>query len=767
MADKKEKNWLKKSIRVLWVLVIAFVVLFPLYIYSVSINWMGLYGELPSLKQLENPDPRLASELYSADGFLLGKYYRENRSNATFDELSPYLVHALIATEDIRFDKHSGIDLRGLGRVAFGVARKAATFGKADLSGGGSTLTQQLAKNLFNTRQHEGKIKRSTPLLGIFVVKTKEWLLSVILERNYTKKEILSMYLNTVEFGSNASGIKSATNTFFNKTPMQLEPHEAALLAGMLQAPTRLSPVYNPDNAFQRRNVVLSQMEKYGFLSEKLCDSLQTLPIDMSQYNVENQNMGLAPYFRKVIARDLMAWANENGYDLWEDGLKIYTTIDSRMQKYAEDALTNHMQYLDSVFRDHLDGDMPWIDNRGNVLKNYLPNTIKRLESYKALMEKYEGDTIKVYRDLNEKRKMRVFSWDGEIDTTFSTIDSLIYYKHFLHAGFVAMDPRDGSIKSWVGGINHEYFKFDHVRQGKRQPGSTFKPFVYTTAIDNEYSPCFELRDAQISLPTGGDPPTWTPENANGNYTGEMMTLRQAMARSVNTITANVISKVTPGLVVDYAHRMGIESPLDAVLSLALGVSDVSLYELVNAYCTFVNQGVRTEPYYISRIEDKYGNVIEEFTPQTKEAISEETAYVMLHMLKGALEESGGTGRSIPAHLKENNDIGAKTGTTDNASDGWFMGITHDLVAGAWVGGDDRSIHFKNWYMGQGARTAMPIWIKFMENVYEDEDIPYKKGRFKKPVKPITIPMDCIENQQQEEDSTYVPDVVLDPSAIG
>lgn len=763
----KERNWVRKTIITIWVLYLLVVVIFPLYIYSVRTNWKGLYGELPSLKQLENPDPNLSSELISADGLLLGKYFRENRSNATFDELSPYLVNALIATEDIRFEKHSGIDLKSLVRVASGVTKKVLTLGRSDLSGGGSTLTQQLAKNLFNTRDHQGKIKRSTPIIGILVVKTKEWVLSVILEQSYTKKELLSMYLNTVPFGSNSHGIKVATKTFFNKTPAELNPEEAALLAGIVQAPTRLSPIFNPDNAFERRNVVLNQMRKYNFLSQQAYDTLVIKPLDMSNYKVDNQNQGLATYFRSVIKWDLMAWANENGYDLWEDGLKIYTTIDSRMQEYAEHAVRQHMDTLHSQFIQHLEGKMPWIDNKGNVLEDYLPNTIKRLARYRSLMKKYDGDTVKVYQDLQEKKEMQVFSWDGEIDTMFSTIDSLIYYKHFLQTGFVAMDPSNGSIKAWVGGIDHRYFKYDHVRQGKRQPGSTFKPFVYTTAIDNGYTPCDEFRDAQITFEVDGDPPTWTPNNSNNKYTGDLMTLRQAMARSVNTITANVIMRVGPSLVVDYAHRLGIKSPLAPYPALSLGVSDVSLYEMVSAYCTFANEGVWTQPFYIARIEDKFGNILQEFVPQTREAISEETAYVMLHMLKGATEERGGTGQGIPPELRLDNEIGAKTGTTDNASDGWFIGVTHNLVAGAWVGGDDRSIHFRNWYLGQGARTAMPIWIDFMRSVYQDESINYKKGLFPKPVKPISIPIDCNGNSSEKSDSTYIEQIKLDPSGIG
>ncbi|MGK7395665.1 MAG: penicillin-binding protein 1A [Candidatus Cyclobacteriaceae bacterium M3_2C_046] len=742
----------------LWIGFASLLILSIIFIYSVSVNFADLYGEFPSYEMLENPEDEnnLSSELYSADQVLMGKYFRENRSQVDFDELSPNLVNALMATEDIRFVNHSGVDLKGVLRAAIG----KLTF---NFAGGGSTLTQQLAENIFFNRSEEykGKLHQINGL-GKYVDKVKEWIVSIQLERDYTKKEILSMYLNTVDFGSNSFGIKVASRTFFNKDPDSLNVKESAMLVGLLQAPTRYSPVYNYDNALVRRNTVINQMKKYGFVDPVAADSIKQQPIEL-EYNVESHNQGMATYFRSVIRNFLLNWCEEHDYDLFADGLKIYTTLDSRMQQYAENAVAEQMSLLQERFNNHWEGRNPWIDENGREIKNFVENIATRTSQYRDLVKKYGKQSDSVDILMNKPKKMRVFTWNGEKDTVLSPIDSIKYYKRFLQTGFMAMNPHNGAVKAWVGGINHKFFKYDHVMQGRRQPGSTFKPIVYTAAIDNYFSPCYPVVDAPVtfSMP-GQEPPTWTPSNSDGKYTGEQLTLRQAMARSVNSATAFVMKKIGPATVVEYAKRLGIQSPLEAVPSLCLGAGgDVSVYEMVGAYSTFVNQGTYIKPRFVTKIEDKSGNVYT-FYPETHEALNEETAFLMLHMLMGATQESGGTALGLDYSLREENEIGAKTGTTQNASDGWFIGVTKDLVAGAWVGGDERSIHFRNWYEGQGARTAMPIWENFMLNVYEDPALGYEKGAFKRPNKKLSVELDCSKYNsgsvmaENQEDSIQV-----------
>ena len=453
----------------------------------------------------------------------------------------------------------------------------------------------------------------------------------------------------------------------------------------------------------------------------------------------------MATYFRTVVKNYLVQWSKENGYDLFADGLKIYTTINSTLQKYAEKSVENQMKKLQLLFDEHWENKNPWIDEKGFEIKNFISNSIKRSNQYKFYAKKFNKDSLKIYNELKKRKKMKVFTWNGEVDTIFSAIDSLKYYKRFLQAGFISIEPKSGHIKAWVGGINHKYFKYDHVKQGKRQPGSTIKPIVYAAAIDNGYSPCYPVVDAPVvfELP-GQDPPYWRPDNHNSKWSGETMTLRKAMAKSVNSITAFMTKKLTPNTVVDYAKKLGISSDLDPVPAVCLGAGgDVSLFDLVGAYSTFINRGVWTEPFFISRIEDKYGNLIQSFVPKKIESLNEETAYIMLHMLKGSKEEEGGTARGLDPTLTSNNDVGAKTGTTQNASDGWFIGVTKNLVSGAWVGGDDRSIRFRNWVLGQGARTAMPIWQEYMLDAYNDSTLNINKGQFDKPTKTISIEIDC------------------------
>lgn len=754
----KSINKIKVAIIVLWTGSLLTFVGVPLLFYLVKIDYNGLFGGLPSLSALEKPSTDLSSELISADGVSLGKYYRKNRSPVSYEELSPELINTLLVTEDIRFKSHSGIDLKALIRAVVG----KLTF---QFKGGGSTLTMQLADNLYRTNtDNQGKLYKYSSV-GQIITKLKEWIIAIQLEQSYTKEEILSMYLNTVEYGSNSYGIKVAANTFFNKLPSQLNYTEAAVLVGVINAPTRYSPVYNPENALSKRTEVLYNVHKYGLIDAETFDSLKVLPLGL-QYQIENHNEGLATYFRTVVRNYLLGWSKENGYDLFVDGLKIYTTIDSRMQQYAEEAMKEHMDTLQKIFINHLEGDKPWIDEEGREMVDFLENAIKRTPYYKELVNQYGDGNDSIRIMLNKPKKMTVFSWAGEIDTIMSPMDSLAYYKHFLQAGFMSMEPKTGHIKAWVGGINYKYFQYDHVYVGKRQPGSTIKPIVYTAAIDNGYTPCLTATDAPVTFPRPGqDPPTWTPNNSNGKFSGEVMTLRQAMARSVNSITAWVMSRIGAQTVVDYAKKLGIESHLEAVPALCLGSGgDVSIYEMVGAYSTFVNKGVYTKPFFISRIEDENGNIIQEFFPETREALNEETAYIMLHMLKGTTEESGGTGMGISSDIRWNNDVGAKTGTTQNASDGWFIGVTKDLAGGSWVGGDERSIHFKYWALGQGARTAMPIWQNFMLKVYKDPSLPYTKGRFDPPVNPLSIELDCskyLNDADHSEDKAVKKDDIF------
>jgi penicillin-binding protein 1A len=742
--------WVGKTIKYLWLSFVGGVIFFILFVWMVSVNFLGLFGSLPDFKALENPESELASELYSADGFLLGTYARENRSPVKFEELSPNLVQALIATEDVRFEEHSGIDMTAMIRVFV----KSIILGQD--AGGGSTLSQQTAKNLFKTRTDASQgILSSVPGLRMLIIKTKEWIVATQLEKAYTKNEILTLYLNTSEFGSNAYGIKTASGTFFNKLPSELAVQEAAVLVGLFKAPTYYSPVFNPENSLRRRNTVLSQMAKNGLLTQTEFDSISRLPIELD-YRVRNQNHGLATYFREIVKADLIKWTKENlksdgsSYDLFGDGLKIYVTLDSRMQRYAEEAVQEHMTALQSTFFKEMGTRDPWIDENFQVIPNFIENAVKRTEAYRLLKVRYGENTDSIDLKLNEKKKMRVFSWDGEIDTLMSTMDSMRYYKKFLQAGFMSMDPKTGHIKAWVGGIDHKYFKFDHVKQAKRQPGSTFKPFVYAAAIENGYSPCYSVVDQPVEVYIPGQP-AWSPSNADGKFSYQKMTIRRAMAQSVNSVTAYMMKKLSPRIVIETARRLGITSDLEEVPSLALGVNDVSIFEMTGAFGTFVNNGEHTTPYYIDRIEDKNGNVIQQFTPRKKPAMSEEHAYLMLYMLRGGFEEESGTSQGVPWHLREGNELGGKTGTTQNASDGWYMGVSKDLVSGTWVGGDDRAIHFRSWIAGQGSRTARPIWVKFMSKVYEDKSLGYTKGPFPRPDRPLSIEINCDRYEQESQ----------------
>lgn len=734
-----ERPWFRKVVRIVWILFFCWLFGVPLYVYTVSIDLFGMYGGLPDLKAIENPENDFSSEVLSADGVSLGRYFVFNRAQVRYEDLSPELVKTLVISEDHRFYEHSGMDFWAYLRVAKGMLM-------LNPEGGGSTLTQQVAKNLFTQNKEldlngwivKDFLKGDYPRRAI--EKTKEWIISVHLERNFTKEEIITLYFNTVRFGD-VGGIQVAAKTFFNKKANELNIQETAVLIGMLQANSAFNPKINYDRSLNKRNEVLGKLLTHGFLkSKKALDSLCALPIEL-HYRVQNQNRGLATYFRSAIRPELSAWARERGLDLNTAGLKIYTTLDSRMQQYAEDAVAENMRRLQKEFLSKWGGRNPWIDDNRNEIPGFLESRIQQTDVYRELAKRYgeKSDSLNIL--LNAKKRMRVFTWRGDRDTLFSYMDSLNYYKKMLNAGFMSMDAHTGEIRAWVGGINHRYFKYDHVRQGKRQPGSTFKTFVYGAAIDAGFSPCDVRQDISPRIPVPGG--EWMVENSGGGYgSGQSMTLREAMAKSVNSITAQVMMAVTPANVVEFARSAGIKSKLDAVPALCLGVSDVSLYELVGAYGSFVNEGIYTEPRYITRIEDKNGNVLFSAIPKSRQAMSEETAYKIIYMLRGGVEIEGGTSGGIPADLKEDNEIGGKTGTTDNASDGWYMGVTKDLVSGAWVGGDERSIHFYNWTDGSGAKTARPIFTTFLQKVYADKRLPYKKGYFKMPDKALNLECD-------------------------
>ena len=731
------KTWFRRVVKTIWILFILFIVGVPLYVYMVSLNPLNLFGELPPLRQIENPENDLSSEVLSADGVSLGRYFRYDRRQITYRDLPPALVKTLIISEDHRFYDHSGMDFWSYLRVAYGVI----TF---NTQGGGSTLTQQTAKNLYRTRSEElrGKLAKVNGSLDLLISKTKEWIIAVKLEQNFTKEEIIAMYLNTVPFNNNAYGIKVAAETYFGKDINDLTIPEAALLVGMLQGTERFNPVEYPDRARDKRNDVLKKLYDHKYItSEKTYDSLCKLPLQLN-FSVHSHNQGIAQYFRTVLRNSVLEpWCKEHGYDLLESGLKIYTTLDSRYQRMAEEAMITNMKRLQKDFDAAWGNDDPW-GNEGD----FLQRRVAQSGTYKRLVRRYGAKSDSLQIMLNMKRRMRVFSWEGDREVTLSVIDSVRYYNRFLHTGLMAMDPQTGEVKAWVGGINHRYFKFDHVRQGKRQPGSTFKAFVYGKAMEHGISPCSEYYDNAPTINVNGSP--YRPLNANGTYgSGEKYTLRQAMAKSLNSITMQLMQQLQPDEVMKFAQSAGIKSELDPVYSLGLGTSDVALEEMVAAYCSFVNLGIHTEPYLITRIEDKYGNVFD-FPPTRHEAMSEETAYKMIYMLRGGVEEDGGTSNKLSYEVTNDNEVGGKTGTTNNASDGWYMGITHNLVTGVWVGGEERSIRFPNWGEGSGGKTALPIFNTFMEKMYK-AGLP--KGQFRRPSENKNLGnLKCDDDEEEE-----------------
>jgi len=710
----------KQKVFSIWLIVLSPVILLSVILYLTS---LGFFGALPTFEELESPKNNLATEIISSDGVVLGKYFFENRSKITFDELSPKLVDALIATEDIRFREHSGIDIRALLRAVKGQLTGSS-------SGGASTITQQLAKMLFT----------KTPASGFERVmqKFKEWIIAVKLERQYTKDEILTMYLNRFDFINNAVGIKSAAQIYFNTTPADLSLQESAMLVGMLKNPSLYNPNRRQELTENRRNVVLSQMSKYDYITEAEYDSVSVLPIVLD-FKKASHNEGLAPYLREHLRGVLKEWCDNNvkadgtNYNLYTDGLKIYTTINSKMQQYAEEAVHSHIASLQEDFFTHWKGysnaPFPKEFDREQI-NTILELGMKRSERYRKLKENNLSNS-EIKKIFKTKVPMTIFSWKGEIDTIMSPMDSIKYYKYFIHSGMMSMEPNTGHVKAYVGGINYKHFKYDHVKVGKRQVGSTFKPFLYALALQEGYSPCYEVPNVPVVFEKeqwGLPDEDWVPRNSDDKYEGLIMNLKFGLANSVNTITAYIMKQFGPHSVLDLAKKMGITSDLSPVPSICLGTFDLSVYEMVGAYSTFVNKGVWTEPIIVQRIEDNNGILLQEFSPKTNEAMSERTADLMVRMLQGVIDGvynpqanvTMGTGVRLRRKYNFENEIGGKTGTTQNNSDGWFMGITPNLVTGVWSGNEDRSVHFRNTFYGQGANMALPVWAEYMTRVYND-----------------------------------------------
>ena len=758
MAAKKQTKVsqdFSKPIRWFWVLFLGGL-LTLLFVFLLA-SW-GVFGEMPDHTQLENPKTNLATEIISSDGETLGKFYfNDNRTPISYNELPQELVDALIATEDARFNEHSGIDARGTLRAVFKLGR----------GGGASTISQQLAKQLFHGEGSKSVVER-------ILQKVKEWIIATRLERQYTKEEIIAQYFNIYDFGNNADGIRSASRIYFNKEPKDLDVKESAMLVGMFKNSSLYNPRRNAEGVKNRRNVVLAQMHKYNFIDEKLKDSLQNTDLDL-EYSPESHREGIATYFRGYLDKFMKQWIKNNPkpdgtkWNLYNDGLKIYTTIDSRMQKHAENAVQQHMPRLQAEFFKQntlkRNPTTPFLELDKSEIDNLLKRSMKQSERWRHMKYDLKKSNKEIEDSFNKPKQMRVFAWKNgkasEVDTVMKPIDSMRYYKSFLRTGMMSMDPKTGHVKAWVGGINYRHFQYDMVKQGKRQIGSTFKPFVYTAAIDQLHlSPCDEFPDTPFCIEAGkfGNPEEWCPKNSGGdNDYGGKRTLKNALANSVNTITARLIDKVGPQTVVDLAKKLGIESKIPAVPSIALGTPDISVYEMVGAYSTFANQGVYTKPVMVTNIEDKNGTILYQFKPETRDVLSEETAYVTVKLLEGVTQSGSGvrlrtTGAdSYRADYKEiitgypyqfTNPIAGKTGTTQNQSDGWFMGMVPNLVTGVWVGAEERAVHFKGITYGQGAAMALPIWGVYMKNCYNDSTLNISKEDFQAPEN-LSINIDC------------------------
>ncbi len=691
--------------------------LFIFFLFLVDFNFFWLFGKSPTIKTIANPPQSLSSEIISADGELLGKYYTENRKIVTLDEVSEEIVNTLISTEDRRFYRHLGIDIKGL----FSAAKDALTGNPR----GASTITQQLVKNMFKTRsQYSRGFLGALPGLRLPIEKTKEWTAATKLEILYSKKEILEMYLNTVSFGSNAYGIHTASNTYFGIGPDSLNYEQSAVLVGLLKAITAYNPYLNPDRSLSRRNTVIELLAKNKYISVAEADSLKQLPIELS-HSVTGPAEGVAPYFRNHLTRYLERWGDNNGYDIYSDGLKIHVTIDSRMQRYAEDAVKSQLRIIQRNFFAHWRGQNPWRDEEGRELKNFIPSLARRSEIYKSLDRIYSGDKDSIDKYMNLPKTMRIYDPDlGSKEVLMSSLDSIKYMSHIMHCGFVAMEPDSKHVKAWVGDIDYKFWHYDKVAQGRRQL------FVYAAGLIAGKSPCDRIPDIPFTWGTGQY--AWSPRNAGHTFSYENMTLKRGFAKSVNTVAAQLAKEVGVSKVAEAARLLGVKSPLEEVPTLSLGASDVNLLEMVNAYGTVINDGLYVLPIFVTRIEDKDGYVIYESKVKPKRVLSYENSFLMTEMLKGGITEPGGTSRALWNYdlMRWDTEFGGKTGTSSNYSDAWYIGVTPKLVAGAWVGAEHRSVHFRSGALGQASRTALPVFARFMEKVLSDKEFEHYRAKF-------------------------------------
>lgn len=747
----KDINYYKKKFWKLFFYSSGAVILFFLLA-----SW-GFFGAMPSFEDLENPESNLATEIISSDGVTIGKFYNENRTPIKFEDLPPHLVNALVATEDERFYEHSGIDARR----TFGAALKLGQ------DGGASTISQQLAKQLFHGEGSSFKVFR-------IIQKVKEWIIAIKLERQYTKNEIIAMYFNVYDFNNYAIGIRSASKTYFSKEPKDLTIDESAILVGMFKNSSLYNPVRNPVGVKNRRNVVLSQMLKSKIITQSQKESLSNLPIKLD-FKLQTHKEGIATYFREYLREYMKKWVKENkkpngeDYDIYTDGLKIYTTIDSKMQEHAEEAVQAHMKNLQQEFfhQQKDNKNAPFINITDAETNRIMTNAMKNSERWRVMkdLDKTEEEII---ASFDVKTKMKIFSWKGEIDTLMTPKDSIRYYKHFLQAGLMSLEPQTGHIKAWVGGINYKYFQYDHVGQGARQVGSTFKPFVYATAIEQlGMSPCDSIIDSPFMIHKGRHHVTadWEPKNSDRQYRG-MVNLKRALALSINTVSAKLIDKTGPEAVVALTKKLGVNSEIPNQPSIALGAVEITVQDMVAAYSTFANQGVYMKPQFISRIEDKNGVVLYEPIPESHDVLNKDIAYAVIKLLEGVTEsgsgvrlrtQGGGSGdnRWTGYPYMFTNPIAGKTGTSQNQSDGWFIGMVPNLVTGVWVGCEDRSARFKSITYGQGATAALPVWGYFMKKCYEDKDLQVSKDPFERPDN-LSIKVDCWTPRKVETDSTAV-----------
>lgn len=765
MGKKVQKKAVKKTtgfgkfIKWFWLLFVLAIICIALPFVLAS---AGAFGEMPDHTILENPKTDLASEIITIDNKTLGKFYlNDNRTPVAYEDLSKHLVDNLVATEDERFYEHSGIDIQRTITAIIQLGQK----------GGGSTITQQYAKLLFHQKEGRGS------LWDRMMQKFKEYVIATRLERQYTKQEIITMYYNIYDFGNYADGIRSATRIYFGKEPKDINQEEAAMLVGMFKNSSLYNPITNPVGVRNRRNVVYKQMHRNGLITEPQKDSLQKLPLKIN-FTPEGHNAGSATYFREHLRSEMKKWIKENPkndegekYSLYNDGLKIYVTIDSRMQAFAETAMKKHMKNLQGEFdkQNKKNKTAPFRDLDNKQVDKLLKQSMKWSERYRVYTKEMGKSKKEAFASFDVKKKMKVFSWKGEIDTIMTPRDSMMYYKKFLHAGLLSMEPQTGNVKAWVGGIDHKHFKYDHAKQGKRQVGSTFKPFVYATAIDQlKYSPCDTMEDAFGCISAGryGLLEDWCPKNSNGKYSGKI-TLKKALANSVNTISMKLMDQVGPKNVIQMAQSLGVKNDIIEAPSICLGTPDLSLYEMVNSYSTLANMGQYIKPTIISRIEDKNGTVLYQNTPESKDVLSEESAYVTVKLMEGVtrfgsgarLRSSKGWGAEytkgiVTGHPYQfTNDIAGKTGTTQNNSDGWFMGMVPNLVTGVWVGAEDRAVHFNSIRYGQGATMALPIWAQYMKSCYTEKELNISQEPFEEPEN-LSIEVDCKKRAKKEEEDT-------------